>query len=241
MCYRYSVPSREVLEKKFKATFKKDEKFERKYHVGAFDNPKLPVITNEEPKQINLFNWGLIPFWIKDKKSAIEISQKTANARAESIYDKPSFRTSAQNKHCLVLSDGFFEWRFFNGRNYPHYIFLKNHKPFAMAGLWSDWTDKNTDDKIFTFTIITTRANLMMEKIHNKKKRMPVILRPEDYNYWLSESTDKKMSMSLLEPFDQEEMEAYTISKLITAKDINPNTPDVIKPFEYKELENSYG
>lgn len=241
MCYRYSVPSKEVLEKKFKATFKRKENFKRKYHVGAFDNPKLPVITNEDPKQINLFYWGLIPVWVKDQKNAEEIRQKTANARAESIFEKPSFRNSAEKKHCLVLADGFFEWRYFNGRNYPHYIFLKNHEPFAMAGLWEDWTNKETQEKIFTFTIITTKANPMMEIIHNKKKRMPVILKPEHYYDWISKSIDKDLSMKLLEPFDENQMEAYTISRLITSKDRNPNTPEVIKPYKYEELDSTFG
>ncbi len=241
MCYRYSIPSREVLEKKFKATFKRDEPFERKYHVGAFSNTKLPVITNEDPKQIDLFHWGLIPFWIKDQKNADELRQKTANARAESIFEKPSFRNSAEKKHCLVLADGFFEWRYFNGRNYPYYIFLKNHEPFAMAGLWDNWTDKETQEKIYTFTIITTKANPMMEIIHNKKKRMPVILKNDDCKNWIDKSIDKEPSMKLLEPFDQNKMEAYTISRLITSKDRDPNSPEVIKPYRYKELDTIYG
>jgi putative SOS response-associated peptidase YedK len=229
------------LEKKFKATFKKNENFERKYHVDAFNNPKLPVITNENPKQIDLFYWGLIPFWVKDQKNAEEIRQKTANARAESIFEKPSYRISAKKKHCLVLADGFFEWRFFNGKNYPHYIFLKNHEPFAMAGLWEDWTNRENQDKVNTFTIITTKANPMMEFIHNKKKRMPVILRVEDYEKWINISADKKSTIELLKPFDQNEMKAYTISKLITSKQENPNSPDIIKPFRYKELESTEG
>jgi len=238
MCYRYSVPNREILEKKFKATFKRNEVFERKYHVDAFNSPNLPVITNESPQQIDLFHWGLIPFWVKDLKAANEIRQKTANARSESIFEKPSFRNSAEKKHCLVLADGFFEWKFFNGKNYPYYIFLKKHKPFAMAGLWEDWTNRETQEKINTFTIITTKANPMMENIHNKKKRMPVILRPEDYDKWISMPIDKQSSLELLIPYDQDDMEAYTISRLITSKKENPNSPDVIKPFRYKELES---
>lgn len=241
MCYRYSVPSKEVLEKKFRATFKSSEDFKRKYHVDAFNNPNLPVITNNDPKQIELFHWGLIPFWVKDQATADEIRQKTANARAESIFEKPSYRNSAEKKHCLVLADGFFEWKFFNGKNYPHYIFLKNHEPFAMAGLWEDWTNRETQEKVSTFTIITTKANSMMEKIHNKKKRMPVILQSKDYDKWISMPFDKQSSLELLIPYDQDEMEAFTISKLITSKQENQNSPDVIKPFRYKELESTDG
>ena len=156
MCYRYSVPGPDILEKKFQAKLK--VKFERKYHAGGFDFPKLPVITNEDPDLINLFHWGLIPFWVKDEKTANDIRQRTANARGESIYEKPSFRHAADKRHCLVLADGFFEWRYFMGKNYPYYIHLKNRESFAIAGLWDIWKNPENDEKIYTYTIITTEA-----------------------------------------------------------------------------------
>ncbi len=241
MCYRYSVPGSDVLEKRFSAVFDKNERFDRRYHTSAFDSPKLPVITNEKPEQIQLFHWGLIPVWVKNKNNADEIRTKTANARGESIFEKPSFRNSAGKKHCLILSDGFFEWQYFQGRNYPYYIQLKDHEPFAMAGLWECWTDKETGEEINTYTIITTDANPLMAKIHNKKKRMPVILRTEDERIWISDNIDKDLSMSLIKPFDQNKMEAHTISRLLISKEENPDTSQVIEPYEYKELDSSFG
>ena len=235
MCYRYSVPGPDILEKRFQA--KLESKFERKYHAGGFDFPKLPVITNEEPKQINLFSWGLIPFWVKDEKTANEMRQRTANARCESIYEKPSFRQAAKNKHCLVLADGFFEWRYYRGKNYPYYIYLKNKEPFSIAGLWDSWKNKETDETIYTYTIITTEANPLLAKIHNKKKRMPVILRKNDEKKWIQNDIDKDQAMNLLIPYDEKKMDAHTISKMITAKDIDPNTPKVLEPYNYKDLE----
>ena len=235
MCYRYSVPGPDAVKDTFQV--KIGTKFGKRYHVGAFDNVKLPVITNENPKQVELFNWGLVPFWVKDEKTAKDISERTVNARSETIFEKPAFRSSAGKKHCLVVADGFFEWRYFNGINYPYYIKLKNQEAFAMAGLWDCWTNKNTDEKIYSYTIITTEANSLMAKIHNKKKRMPVILEREDEMKWISNEINKTTAKNILKPYNENKMEAYTISKLITAKGQNPNVPEVIKPFKYNNLE----
>jgi putative SOS response-associated peptidase YedK len=235
MCYRYSVPGPDVVKNTFQVKIGKS--FERRYHVGAFDNLKLPVITDENPEQVELFNWGLIPFWVKDDKTANEIKERTVNARSESIFEKPSFRVAAEKRHCLVIADGFFEWRWYQGDNYPYYIKLKNREAFAMAGLWECWTSKSTLEKIYTYTIITTEANPLMAKIHNKKKRMPAILKKEDEQKWISKNIGKEESMKILQPFDENEMEAYTISKLITAKGMNPNVPQVLTPFQYNNLE----
>ena len=235
MCYRYSVPGPDAVKKTFNVKIK--ENFERKYHSGAFDHPKLPVITNEEPEQVSLFSWGLIPFWVKDEKTAKDIRERTANARSETIFEKPSFRHLAGKKHCLVISDGFFEWRWFNGKNYPYYIRLKSHEPFAIAGLWDRWNNKETGEEIPSYTIITTDANPLLAKIHNKKKRMPVILKKEDYKTWIKNDISKDEVKNLLYAFDENEMEAYTISKLITSKEENSNVPEVLDPFEYNDLD----
>ena len=223
-----------VIESRFNAIFQ--DNYKKQYHVGAFDQTKLPIITNENHEQIRFYKWGLIPFWIKTGKQADEIKKKTVNARAESIYEKPAFRYSAENKHCLVIADGFFEWRYFQGRNYPYYIRLKSHEPFAMAGLWDCWTNKETNTKIYTYTIITCPANPLMERIHNKKKRMPVILTKDKERHWIENTISKEEARNFLKPFEQEQMEAYTISRLITSKHRNPNVPEVLNPYRYPEL-----
>jgi len=237
MCYRYSVPGPDSLVKRFSALFLEPVPFKRQYHASSFDLPKLPVITNENPKQIQLFTWGLIPFWVKDRKTADEVRLKTMNARAESIFEKPSFRHAAEQKHCLVLADGFFEWQEYQGKNYPYYIRLKDHEPFAMAGLWETWVDKATSEELRTYTVITIKANPLMEKIHNKKKRMPVILRKENEKEWIRNSLKKETAQALLSPYDAREMEAFTISRLITSKHQNPNVAEVLHPFLYPKLQ----
>jgi len=227
--------------KRFSAVFLEEVPFKRQYHASSFDLPKLPVITNEQPTQIQLFTWGLIPFWVKDQKTAEEVRLKTMNARAESIFEKPSFRHAAGKQHCLVLADGFFEWQEVEGRNYPYYIRLKNQEPFAMAGLWDTWRNPTTAEVIQTYTVITTQANPLMERIHNKKKRMPVILPKNKECEWITPSLSKQAAEPLLVPYDEELMEAYTISRLITSRQRNPNVPEVSQPFSYPELQTKTG
>jgi len=241
MCYRYSVPGPDSLVKRFSALFLENVPFKQQYHASSFDLPQLPVITNEHPKHIQLFTWGLIPFWVRDRKTAEEVRLKTMNARAESIFEKPSFRHAAEQKHCLVLADGFFEWQEYKGKNYPYYIRLKNHEPFAMAGLWDSWKNPETAEVLHTYTVITTKANPLMEQIHNKKKRMPAIL-PKDHECkWIDSSLNKQAAETLLIPYDEQLMEAFTISRLITSKQRNPNVPEVSQPFTYPEFQTKTG
>lgn len=235
MCYRYSVPGPDAIKNTFQVKF--GEQFERRYHVGAFENIKLPVITNRDPSQVQLFTWGLIPFWVHDEKTASEFKDKTVNARAETLFEKPAFRSSAGTKHCLVIADGFFEWRYYNGKNYPYYIKLKDQHVFSMAGLWDHWVNTRNGQEIYSYTIITTEANPLLAMIHNKKKRMPAILDKKDERKWISKSLTHDETLALLQPYDENRMIAYTISKFITTQDKDVNVPEVVEPFHYDALE----
>jgi len=222
--------------KRFSAVFLEEVPFKRQYHASSFDLPNLPIITNDDPQHIQLFTWGLIPSWVKGKKTAEEIRLKTMNARAETIFEKPSFRHAAERRHCLVLADGFFEWQEYEGKNYPYYIRLKTGEPFAMAGLWEVWKDPETAEVRQTYTVVTTRANPLMEQIHNKKKRMPVILPQDQERDWINPKLSRQAAEALLVPYDERLMQAHTISRLITTNYRNPNVPEVQAPFSYPEL-----
>jgi putative SOS response-associated peptidase YedK len=240
MCYNVSIfRTKEELEMRFKAKFTDPQEYTQFYHVSSFALPKLPVITNVDPDYIQLYTWGIIPFWVKNHDDAEKIRIRTMNARSESIYEKPSFRHAAKNKHCLVLVDGFYEWREYQGRKYPYYIRLKTQEAFALAGLWDSWKHPESSDSIHTFSIVTTVANPLMEKIHNTKKRMPVILPKKLEFSWISDSIPQEQMQQLLVPFDSVEMEAYTISRLITARDRNNNVPQVSAPYTYPELRST--
>jgi putative SOS response-associated peptidase YedK len=183
-----------------------------------------------------MLKWGLIPFWAKDEKTADEIRMKTFNARAETVFEKASFKSPIKNKRCIVIVSGFYEWRLVKGKNYPYHIISKDENAFALAGIWESWKNKDTEEKLNTFSIITTRANPLLEKIHNKKKRMPVILRKEDERTWLKGDLDVDEIKSLLEPIEDTGLEAYTVSRLISFKKENSNVPEVMKRYEYEEL-----
>jgi putative SOS response-associated peptidase YedK len=206
MCYTIKIDmSREELEKRFGARFTDPERYRPGSKVNAFSVPALPVITRGHPDEIRLYYWGLIPFWVRDRQAADSIRKKTFNARSESLGEKPSYRNLINRRHCLVLANGFYEWQTTEKRKIPYFIGLREHPAFALAGLYDYWTDKETGEIIPTFTVITTRANPMMEEIHNIKKRMPVILSPDEERKWLEISNDKQTG-KVFEPFPQEMM-----------------------------------
>jgi putative SOS response-associated peptidase YedK len=214
------------------------------YFVSGFEHPDVPVITNEEPGKIQLFSWGLIPFWVKEVKNAVELSQKTLNARGEDIFEKPSFRNSAKGKRCLVIVDGFFEHHWEGKNSYPFFVRLKNNEPMAIAGLWDSWINNQNGIKRNTFSIITTRANTIMQYIHNKPiasegSRMPVILPKERYSEWLTCGLDfmdeKDRIKNLLMPCDEKLIESYTVVKLKGKSGVG-NSPKAIERFIYPEL-----
>lgn len=184
MCFHSKQSkSAQDLKNRFKAKFEDELKYTPSIYNG-FKFPKTPVITNAEPDNIQMFNWGLLPTWAKDK----DFRQNTLNAKIETIKEKPSFR-NLLNKRCLVLSDGFYEWQWldYKGKQKQKYLISTPEKDaFAFAGLWNIWVDKNTGEILHTYTIITREANELMSKIHNIKKRMPFIL-PKEFEYdWLS-------------------------------------------------------
>ena len=183
MCF-HSKQSKDAqtIAKRFKAKVFEDISVQSDRFNG-FTFPKTPVITNQFPDTIQLYTWGLMPSWSKDPKYRVN----TLNARIETLAEKPTFKNYISNR-CLIISDGFFEWKWLDekGKNKQQYLItLPNEEPFAFAGIYSQWTDKNTGELLDTYTILTTQANDLMSEIHNTKKRMPVILKPENEQLWL--------------------------------------------------------
>ena len=184
MCF-FSQQSKSAveLEYRFNANFQSKASYEPGFY-NAFQYPKTPIISNKYPQEIQLFQWGLIPFWAADDS----IKKYTLNARMETIHQKPAFRQAVNNR-CLILADAFFEWQWLDdkGKQKQKYaLTLPGNSLFAFAGLWSEWTDKQTGEIIKSYTILTTQANELMSRIHNSKKRMPVILSPDKELDWLN-------------------------------------------------------
>lgn len=179
------------------------------YHVNAFNFPKYPIITTSD--EVEIFNWGLIPFWVKNEEDADEIKRMTLNARADTIFEKPSFREPILKKRCIIPSTGYFEWRHEGAKKIPYFIHLKDEEIFSMAGIYDTWVNKATGAEHSTFSIITTDANPLTDYIHNTKHRMPAILSKEDEEKWLDSNLSKAEIASLLKPYDESLMDAYII------------------------------
>lgn len=234
MCFHFSVkPTIETLKKRFKAPKPnlKLEAFAPVFHVAGFTFPLLPVITNAQPDEIQLLRWGLIPHWSKTETDALEIRQYTLNARSETLFEKPSFKTVAGTNRALILVDGFFEWKQETSGKQPYFVRLKTNELFACGGLWDSWRNPATGEIWQTFTLVTTEANELMREIHNTKFRMPLILPADQETRWLQNDLSQSDVESMLNPFDSNQMEAYPISDLISRKGVNSNVPAVQERF----------
>lgn len=237
MCYYISItPKLTDLQARFRAIFVQTESYQPVYSASAFTFPEIPVISNEDTDHIRYYRWGLIPFWVKDLTSAMAIRQKTLNARAETIFEKPSFRHAIRSKRCLIIADGFFEWRHEKRKTYPYYIRLTDHNPFSIAGIWDSWLNHDTGEIMKTCSVITTTANHLLERVHNTKKRMPVILRREDESRWLDGNLDEEKVRSMLRPYNANEMEANPVQRIVNKLGYNTADPQVLERFVYPEL-----
>jgi len=218
MCGRYTIIAKaEEIEKRFNVTV--PETYTARYNAAP--TQILPVISNESPGGLSFFHWGLIPSWAKDKS----ISSKLINARAETISQKASFKSALKSRRCLVLADGFYEWKRSSKKSkVPYRIMLKDKRLFAFAGLWEAYEDEN-QEIVYTFTIITTSANSAITKIHD---RMPAILRREAEQEWLSASISMEEHLQLLQPYDANQMEYHTISPLVNS--VANDNPQLIVP-----------
>jgi len=136
-----------------------------------------------EGRELAMLRWGLVPSWAKDPS----IGNRMINARAETVAEKPSFRAAFRHRRCIVLADGFYEWRRESNAKTPYFISLASSEPFALAGLWENWNDKSSGEALQTTTLITTAANAFMQPLHH---RMPLILQPDAATEWLAGSVD---------------------------------------------------
>ncbi len=221
MCGRFSFsPLAKIIEDRFDIKVDPGQYTPRYNSAPSQD---LAVISNVNQDELSYYKWGLIPFWAKDKS----IGNKMINAKAETITEKASFKNSFKHKRCLVLSDGFYEWKKINPiEKIPYRIKMEDDSLFAMAGIWDTW--KNEEGNLInSFAIITTSPNELMENIHT---RMPVILGNKDEKAWLNE-TDTDLLQSLLKPFPAKYMTAYSISKLVNSP--KNDTPEILIPIAY--------
>lgn len=221
MCGRFTLtvnPSEldEVFE-----NFTFPQKFAPRFNIS----PTQPVlaIPNDAKNKADFFLWGLIPSWSKDPSMA----SKLINARGETIAEKPSFRGGYKYKRCLILADGFYEWKANQNQKTktPYFIHMKDRNPFAFAGLWDEWHSPD-GDSIRTCTIITTEPNELMSSLHN---RMPVILEKKDYDAWLDPTPQTDLNLlRLIKPYPTSKMTAHPVSTLVNKP--SNDVPECVVP-----------
>ncbi len=224
MCGRFALSAKTSEIEKLLHRVKFKDELNPRYNIAP--SQQIAAVINTNSKEITYLRWGLIPFWAKDKK----IGFKMINARAESLLEKPSFKTSFRKKRCLILADGFFEWKKIKGskRKAPYFFKMKNGKPFAFAGLWDEWRSPE-DETIISGTIITAPPNDLVKQIHD---RMPAIVPEQNFEEWLSNDSDIQALKNLLKPYPSEQMEAREVSLEVN----NPvnDYPDIIAPANKK-------
>ena len=161
-------------------------------------------------RELVALKWGLVPAWSAEPKTAYS----TINARAETVAQKPAFRSAFRHRRCLVAADGFYEWHPQpDGHKQPYFIYLQDHVPFAFAGIWEHW--ERNGKTLESCSIIVTTVNVMMQPIHD---RMPVILAPEDYDAWMDTAvTQPEALQALLKPYPAGLMRLYPVTTQVNS------------------------
>lgn len=213
-----------------------------RFHASGFEHPPLICFTNQDPWVPQPLYWGLIPIWVRDVKSALQIANRTLNARGETIFDKPSYRDAARYRRCLVMIDHFYEHHHHKGKTYPFLIKMKNDEPMLLGGLWSEWTNKDNGEIVQSVSIVTTSGNELLSRIHNNPKmkgpRMPLVLPKDIEEHWLdpvNSSHDIKAIKDLVQAYPADEMEAYPVGRL-RGKHALGNLPEVMERVDYHEI-----
>ena len=209
MCGRFTLRTpTPVLAARFRLTTM-PELFPR-YNIAPTQLVPAVRLSVDAAREWASLHWGLIPSWAKDPK----IGSRMINARAETVADKPAFRRAFRKRRCLIVADGYYEWRKVGREKLPYYIRMQDDQPFAMAGLWERWHGDTTtalDEPLESCTIITTDANELTVNIHD---RMPVILAEQHWNLWLDfELEDVQELQPLLQSYASAAMKMDPVSK----------------------------
>ncbi len=208
MCGRFTVTSpADILIEEFGLT-RVSAAFAPRFNIAP--TQLAPVVTHFRARELELFQWGLVPSWARNKS----VGPQLINARAESLATKPAFRDAFAKRRCLVLADGFYEWKREVGRKIPMYVRRESRRPFAFAGLWEGWLAPD-GELVRSVTVVTTEPNDVMASIHD---RMPVILPPDARELWLDPRIDDPARLSaLLRPYAGGDLEAFSVSTLVNS------------------------
>ena len=219
MCGRYTIASPEEWIREEFDLFELPSDYRPRYNVAP-SQEVLAVVQAGDTRRAGWLRWGLVPFWAKE----LAIGNRMINARAESVAEKPAFRNSFRRRRCLIVADGFYEWQQTDESKVPMWIHRRSHRPFAFAGLWDRWQPPE-GEPVVSCTIVTTSANDALRPIH---ERMPVILPREARATWLDPSADVDALLSVLRPYEGDDLEAHAVSTLVNSP--KNDVPDCITP-----------
>lgn len=214
MCYKVAnTATKQQLESLLDAEFDDPQgrNWEPQNAVSGFAHPQLPACLAAEPHRLQLLRWGLVPHWTRDAVQAAELANQTLNARAETLFEKPAFRTAARHNRCVIPVTGFFEWQTVGRRKLPYTITPANDSLFLLGGVADTWADPTTGEVHHTFSIVTVPANPLMARIHNTKQRMPLILPRAHVLPWLNPEATPERLVHLLQPFDEANLQAQLL------------------------------
>jgi putative SOS response-associated peptidase YedK len=223
LCGRFvQFSSLRTLERHFQLDIFGDE-WTASYNVAP--TQEILAITHENGRRLGKFHWGLVPPWSKDLSRA----SRLINARAETVAQKPSFRAAFKKRRCLILSDGFYEWKGEKGSKQPYFLYQPDKKPFAFAGLWEAWKPEAAAENqsiYYSCTIITREASSSIRTIHH---RMPVILLPRVYDHWLDPGNQQGDELQdILDQHHVREISHFPVSKMVNR--VQNNSPELIRP-----------
>lgn len=238
MCFYYAIVKKnpERLLKNNVIEAEQLDLFKETYLINGFQNPELPVIVPNN--EIMFFQWGLVPPYITSDAEKNEFRQKynTLNAKAETIFESKMYKSAIRQRRCLVICSGFFEWREHKKKKYPYFITLKNDDVFVFGGIYNQNTDKSTGEISGSYAIITTSANDLMSEIHNTKKRMPLIIEPENIEHWLQQDTPEEDLKKIMKPLKEGVLKAHTIKKFVPSDTLSNNNEELLAYYNYPEL-----
>ncbi|MGI6454284.1 MAG: SOS response-associated peptidase [bacterium] len=209
MCGRFSlITPVEILKNIFRLNRTID--IQPRYNIAPTQSvPVIRIHQKTGERELVELRWGLVPHWAKD----LSIGNKMINAKAETLFEKPSYKKAAQKRRCLIPADGFYEWRKEKKQKIPYYFFNKSQQPLALGGIWERWTSPE-GEVVETFSIITTEANSLMQPIHN---RMPLILTADEYDHWLDPTIEQPEEIQrCLQSYPTEQMEHYSVSSWVS-------------------------
>ncbi len=215
MCRRYALYSgKKEIEEHFGAETREhaEDSYQPRYNVAPGEIMPVVLMSKTREKGVGALQWGLIPREAPDDSAARELF----NAPSEELPKKAEFKKPFQRKRCIIPANGFFEWKQLDSVSLPFYIRLLNRELFGIAGLFDKWESPDGEVR-YTYTIVTTPANALVQPLHT---RMPAILQPEDYDFWLDPmNSDPEELNELLQPYPTEEMATYRVTNKVNSEE----------------------